>query len=84
MAERSVLRNIHINLTRNQFSALVSFTFNVGGAALQRSTLRMKINNHEHSRVSSEFMRWIYGGGHKLPGLIRRRHAEALLYSQDG
>ena len=34
-------------LSENQFSALVSFTFNVGAGALQRSTLRMKLNRGE-------------------------------------
>ena len=43
-AECAVIRLIVVPLTDNQFSALVSFTFNLGGGALQRSTLRMKIN----------------------------------------
>lgn len=80
LAEQAVLRNIYINLSSNQFAALVSFTFNVGGAALQRSTLRSKINNHEHHYVPSEFMKWIYGGGRKLLGLINRRRKETELY----
>ena len=37
-----VSRLIKTALTENQFSALVSFTFNVGAGVLQRSTLRMK------------------------------------------
>jgi lysozyme len=43
-AERSVLRLIAVPLADGQFNALVSFTFNLGGGALQRSTLRRKIN----------------------------------------
>jgi lysozyme len=79
-AEKAVLRLINIPLTDNQFSALISFTFNLGGGALQRSTLRMKVNRKEHSEVPAEFMRWIYADGKRLKGLVKRRKAEAALY----
>lgn len=79
-AERAVLRNINVPLTDNQFDALVSFTFNLGGGALQRSTLRRKINREDHSGAAREFGRWVWAGGRKLKGLIRRRAASAELY----
>jgi lysozyme len=82
-AERSVLRFINIPLTDGQFDALVSFTFNLGGGALQRSTLRRKVNRGEHPDVPREFLRWVWAGGRKLRGLIRRREAEAKLYLND-
>lgn len=47
IAERAVLRLIKVPLTDGQFDALVSFTFNLGGGALQRSTLRRKVNREE-------------------------------------
>lgn len=78
--ENSVLRNINISLTQGQFDALVSFTFNVGSAALQRSTLRQKVNRGEHAEVPKEFMRWIFANGKKVLGLINRRVVEASLY----
>ena len=80
IAERAVLRLIRVPLTDGQFDALVSFTFNLGGGALQRSTLRRKVNREEHSDVPAEFMRWVWAGGRKLRGLVRRRRAEAKLY----
>jgi lysozyme len=79
-AERSVLRLITVPLTNGQFDALVSFTFNLGGGALQRSTLRRKVNREEHDDVPAEFLRWVWAGGKKLRGLVRRREAELLLY----
>ena len=60
-AENSVLRLIRVPLTDGQFDALVSFPFNLGGGALQRSTLRRKINREEHEEVPKELMRWGYG-----------------------
>ena len=80
IAERAVLRLVKVPLTDNQFNALVSFTFNLGSGALQRSTLRRKVNREEHAEVPEEFMRWVWAGGRKLKGLIRRREAEAALY----
>lgn len=80
-AEQSVLRLINVPLTDGQFDALVSFTFNLGGGALQRSTLRRKVNRGEHSAVPAEFMKWVWAGGRKQKGLVRRRRAEGLLYS---
>lgn len=79
-AESAVLRLISVPLSDGQFDALVSFTFNLGSGALQRSTLRRKINREEHADVPAEFLRWVWAGGRKLKGLIRRREAEAALY----
>jgi lysozyme len=80
VAEKAVLRLITVELTNGQFDALVSLAFNLGGGALQRSTLRRKVNREEHHDVPAEFLKWVWAGGKKLKGLIRRRSAEALLY----
>ncbi len=80
-AERAVLRLINVPLTEGQFDALVSFTFNLGGGALQRSTLRRKVNRGEHSAVPAEFMKWVWAGGRKQKGLVRRRWAEGKIYN---
>ena len=80
-AEESVLRNVNIELEQGQFDALVSFTFNLGSAALQRSTLRQKINRCEYDLVPKEFRRWVYAGGMIMSGLVRRREAEVELFT---
>ena len=80
IAERAVFRLISVPLTDGQFDALVSFTFNLGAGALQRSTLRRKINRGELESLPSEFMRWTWSAGVQLSGLIFRRKAECLLY----
>ena len=80
-AERAVLRLIRIPLEDGQFDALGSFAFNLGAGALQGSTLRRKVNRGEHDAVPAEFRRWVWAGGRKLAGLIRRREAEVELYA---
>ncbi|MGB1648674.1 MAG: lysozyme [Cycloclasticus sp.] len=80
VAERAVLRLITVPLTEGQFDALVSFTFNLGSGALQRSTLRRKLNRQEYVSAAKEFRRWVWAGGRKLKGLIKRREAEKALF----
>ncbi len=79
-AEKAVLRLIAVPLTDGQFDALVSFTFNLGSGALQRSTLRRKVNRQEHTDVPAELMKWVWAGGRKRKGLVKRRAAESSLY----
>jgi lysozyme len=76
-----VRRTIKSNINDNQLGALVSFCFNVGGAAFSKSTLARKVNaNPSDSTIRNEFMRWTRGGGKVLPGLVKRREEEANLY----
>ena len=80
IAEHAVLTLVKVPLTDGQFDSLVSFTFNVGSGAFQRSTLRQKVNREEHDEVPHEFSRWVFAGRRKLKGLITRRALEAKLY----
>mgnify|MGYP000169639711 CR=1 FL=1 len=77
--ERAVER-LAPGVNANQFSALVSFAFNVGEAALERSSLLKKIKQNAPKAAALEFDKWVYGGGKKLPGLVRRRAREAKLF----
>ena len=79
--ERGVERLITYPLKQNQFDALVSFAFNVGLGALQRSTLRRKINRGDIEEAALEFPKWKRAGGRILPGLVRRRAAEAIMFN---
>jgi lysozyme len=78
--ENAVDRLVKVPLTQNQFDALVSFTFNVGEGALAKSTLLKKLNAGDYDAVPSELMKWTKGGGKELPGLVRRRRAEAAMW----
>ncbi len=80
--EDAISRLIKVRLSQNQFDALISFAYNLGAAALQRSTLRQKVNHEEHEQAVLEFPKWVYCNGFKLKGLQYRRLAEARLYSQ--
>ena len=60
----------------HRFAPIVDFTFNLGGGRLQTSTLRRRINDQDWEEAGNELLRWVYGGGRVLPGLLRRREAE--------
>lgn len=79
-AANAIARLITRPLNDNQYSALLSFTYNLGGGTLQRSTLRKKCNRGEDDDVVIEFVKYCYAGGKKSLGLLRRRSAEAKLY----
>lgn len=64
--------------TQGQFDALVDFVFNLGSGALTKSTLLKKIKvNAETKEIQLEFGKWIYAGGKKQEGLVKRREWEA-------
>lgn len=78
--EQGVSRALTITTTANQFSAMVSFAFNVGLSAYRNSTLFRNHNAGDFPGAAAEFPRWVYAGGEVLPGLVRRRDAERTLY----
>lgn len=65
--------------TWNRFCAVVDFAYNLGVGALQTSTLRRKINEQDWAGAREQIMRWVRARGVVLPGLVRRRKAEAIL-----
>ena len=78
--EPAVERLVTVPLTMGQFSALVSFAYNVGVPRFARSTLLRRLNRSDYEGAAAEFERWVYAGGRKLPGLVRRRLAERALF----
>lgn len=77
-----IVRNLlRVRLNENQFSALVSLCFNIGGTALRNSTLLRLVNeNPTNPEIRNQFLRWNKANGRVLNGLTRRRTAEANLY----
>jgi lysozyme len=81
ISERAVARLIKRALKQRELDALASFTFNLGSGALERSTLRMRVNRGEPAAaVRREFLRWVHSNGKVLPGLVIRRKVEANHY----
>ena len=73
---------VTVRLTDTQLGALASFAFNVGLGAFKTSTLRKRLNAGQYDAVPGELMKWTRAGGRVLLGLVRRRRAEADLWSR--
>lgn len=64
-----------------RLAAIVDFTFNLGAGRLQTSTLRRRINQSDWVAAGHELLRWVYGGGRVLSGLVVRREHEFVAFS---
>lgn len=60
-------------------AALADFAFNLGVTRYKASTLRKRVAAEAWPAVAHELRKWVFGGGRKLPGLVKRRAAEAAL-----
>ena len=76
----AVAKAVTVPLNDNQFSALVSFCYNVGVGAFRRSTLLKRVNAGNFEDVPRQLARWNKSKGKVLKGLQRRRAAEADLF----
>lgn len=91
-AESIVKKDVSVPLTRNQFSALVSFVFNRGSLHFYRrgervpTTMLRKLNNGDYLGAAREFPKWCNARDPKtgklrpLKGLINRRNIEMEIF----
>lgn len=71
---------IRTPLNDNQFSALVCFAFNVGVGNFRKSSVLAAVNGGDLASVPRRLALWVKAGGRMLPGLVKRRAAEAALF----
>jgi GH24 family phage-related lysozyme (muramidase) len=81
--EKAVNENVKVPLNQNQFDALVSFTYNCGEGALQRSDLLKLLNQGKYKEAANQFDLWNKSGGKVLAGLVKRRAKEKELFLKD-
>ena len=79
-AEANVNAVVHVELTQEEFDALVDFAFNCGCRNLDSSTLMKKLNAGDYEGASHEFIKWDMAAGHHMSGLLKRREAEAAMF----
>lgn len=79
--ERYVDLLVSAPITFNQKWALMSFVYNLGSMAFQKSTLLKLLNKRDYAGAAKEFARWNQAGGKVLPGLVYRRAAEENLFN---
>lgn len=79
--EKAVNDNVKVSLSQNQFDALVSFSFNVGGGNFRSSTLLRLLNEGKYDEVPAQLRRWNKAGGKVVQGLVNRRENEIKLWN---
>jgi len=80
LAQNTVNNLVEPQINQNQFDALCDFVFNCGTGNFQSSTLLKLINANDLADAAKEFVKWDKAAGKPLPGLLKRRQAEAALF----
>lgn len=78
--ETEVKNMLKVQVSQNQFDALVSFAFNLGPASLKTSTLLNKLNTKQPLECIVEFLKWTLIGKERSFGLLKRRIIEASMF----
>jgi lysozyme len=85
-AENAVERSVKVPLSQNQYDALVSLAYNIGGGSFATSTLVQELNSGNNSEAADQFLAWDKitnkRTGNREPdkGLTRRRNDERSLF----
>ena len=79
-AARDVAARVKVPLKACEAAALISWTYNLGGGSLAKSTMLTRINAKQMEDVPAEMRKWINQEGKPLVGLLRRRWAEAAIF----
>src|ERR1700691_4811721 len=82
-AAACVNNSVTLQLSQDEFDALVDFVFNLGVGAFQSSTLLIDLNSGNTTAAATQFDLWDHAGGAVVAGLLRRRQAETALFETD-
>ena len=84
-AEGDVDDMVTADIADYEKAALISFVFNLGGHALEQSTLLRMLNDGDKATAATEFLKWnkatVDGVKVSLRGLTLRRQAESTLFA---
>lgn len=80
VCELTVNSSIKRAVTQNQFDAMVSLAFNIGGPNFAQSTLVKKFNIGDMQGAAAEFPKWRNSAGKVMPGLVKRRAEEREMF----
>lgn len=78
---QQVSKALKVEVSQNEFDAIVCFVYNVGIGNFMKSTMLKLINQGDFEAAAHEFDKWDKAGGKVLPGLVTRRHNEEELFN---
>lgn len=70
-----------VPLAQQEWDAYVSLAYNIGAAAFCHSSVvrALHATPPDYAGACAKIKRWVYAGGKKMPGLVKRREAEYRL-----
>ena len=80
--ETAIDTYVQVPLNQNQYDALASFIYNVGGTAFRKSTMLRLLNKSDYEGAAGQFPRWNKQKGKVLKGLTTRRQKEQTLFKK--
>lgn len=86
--EDTIKKLVKVPLEQNQFDALASLIFNIGGGAFAKSTVLRKLNAGDYKGAADAFLMWDKqrdrqtGQMTRLRGLTIRRNEERALFNE--
>jgi GH24 family phage-related lysozyme (muramidase) len=85
--EKKVKSLVKVQVSQNQFDALVMLAFNIGESAFSTSSILKLVNDHSsktpYSSLENAWMAWNKSRGKVMRGLENRRGAEWNIYSKN-
>ena len=78
---QQISKVVHVELSQDEFDALVCFVYNIGIGNFMNSTMLRLLNMGKFDEASNEFEKWTKGAGKVMPGLVARRHNEKDLFN---
>lgn len=78
---QQISKVVHVELSQDEFDALVCFVYNIGIGNFMKSTMLKLLNAGKFDEASHEFDKWTKAAGKVMPGLVTRRHDEKDLFN---
>lgn len=75
---------VTVPLTRGMAAALTSFCYNLGASYCKTCSLFKELNKGNYAVAAGKFGDYVYAGGIKLAGLVKRRAKEKEMFERDG
>ena len=80
IADGAITQYVKVPVNNNQRAALLSLIFNIGRGNFVKSTLLKKLNEGNYQEAGDRFLRFVFSGGKKIQGLVKRRERERELF----
>ena len=77
-----LVNSLKLNINQDQFDVLIDFCYNIGYGELKTSSFLQHVKSKaSNSIICASLNEWVHGGGKVLPGLVKRRKTDGILFT---